>query len=217
MSYKEFIKYFPDFSFLKPVFDQDLIQYKTWGKGEFICHNNSKMDNIYFFVSGSGRVYRLLNNGKEVMYDFYKEGQIAGDVEFLLNTETTCSLESSDNLSGYILPISIISSELHSKLFFLLSKVVANKLIKSSIQNSIKLGYTLEERLAYYLLYQYKDDVRSMSELATSLGTTYRHLSRIFKKFESENILLLENKRVTILTRNRLVKLSETIKEDVHG
>ncbi len=101
MSYNDFIKYFPGYSFLKKYFDDGLIPFVKWQRGEFICHSDSELKDLIFFTSGRGKVYKTLNNGKEVMYGTYGKGQIAGDVEFILEENTTCSLESSDDLSGY--------------------------------------------------------------------------------------------------------------------
>ncbi|QEN05914.1 Crp/Fnr family transcriptional regulator [Thiospirochaeta perfilievii] len=216
MSYSEFIKCFPKYNFLKPLFDKNLIPYKTWDKGEVICRCNRELDSLYFFTSGRGRAYRGLNNGKEVIYCLYSGKEIAGDVEFLIDTGTTCNIVSSGNLSGFRVKKSIIDEKIYNQLFNLLAKEVAYKFVTNSSSTTIKLGYKLEERVAYYVLYEYVDSVYLMEELAGLLGTTYRHLSRVFKKFNDEELLRLDNKKITILNRRELERLSSVIKEEFY-
>lgn len=214
MSYREFIKHFPEYTFLKHLFDDNRIHFKTWQKGEFVCHSQSPMKNLYFFTSGRGKVYRQLINGKEIIYEIYRPGMIAGDVEYILSGQTTCSLESLDNLSACVLSFSLIDRELSSLLFPLLSKEVAKKLIANSVNNSIRLGYPLEERLAHYLLNQYDSTEISMGELALQFNTTYRHLSRVIKKFTNDGILTVINRVIHIHKGEILKKLSSSITEE---
>lgn len=214
MSYSEFINLFPDFSFLKPLFDSNRIFHKKWEKGKFICQSNQNLKDIIFFTSGRGKVYKSLHNGKDVMYKVYGSGDIAGDVEYILKCNTACCLQSTDNLTGFRLPISSLTAEISMELFVELSKVVSEKFLKGSNQQAFRLGYTLEERLAFYLLNEYRDGVTSMEELAAVLGTTYRHLSRVFKKFSNSGLLKLNNKIVEIKDRQGLIAMSYDIEQD---
>ncbi len=67
---------------------------------------------------------------------------------------------------------------------------------------------------SYHLIYEYSGGFSSMEELAGILGTTYRHLSRIFKKFSVKGLLILENKSVTILEKAKLKELCNLISHD---
>lgn len=214
MSYNEFLNIFNDFNFLKPLFDSNYIVEKTWKNGEFLCRTGEDMDFLYFIKSGRGKVYTNLINGKEVMYKVYQKGMIAGDVEFLLGNKTTCNIISTDQLSSFVVPVDKLSKTQWDQLYVLLSKSVANKFITSSRQQAVRLGYTIEERLSYYLLYEYKDEIFSMEELALNLGSTYRHLSRLLKKLTNENIIKLNKKKVEILDREYLENLSSDISDE---
>lgn len=149
------------------------------------------------------------------MFKTYGPGDIAGDVEFIMNSPATCSLESSDGLSGYQLFTSNLPDKISRKLFILISKEVAQKLIDNSTLQAVRLAYTLEERLAHYLLYKNKNGLSSMEELALVLGTSYRHLSRIFRKLSGQGILVLKNKVVTILKRDKLKDISKVMIDDL--
>lgn len=214
MSYLEFIKIFQAYFFLKPLFDNKQITYECWNKGEIVISFNQKLDHIYFFTSGRGRAYRSLNNGKEVIYSRYGCCDIAGDLEFITDSSTTCNIISSSKLCGFKLAKSSITQDMYLDLFKLFSKEVANKFKLNSMHNSIKLGYNLDERVAHYCLYEYKDDVYSMDELSGILGTTYRHLSRVLKKFSDNGYIKVENRQITLLNRDPLKRLSELIKDD---
>lgn len=214
MSYNEFLNIFNDFHFLKPLFDSNYIVEKTWKNGEFLCRTGEDMNFLYFIKSGRGKVYTNLINGKEVMYKVYQKGMIAGDVEFLLGNKTTCNIISTDFLSSFAVPVDKLSKSQRDQLYVLLSKSVANKFITSSRQQAVRLGYTIEERLSYYLLHEYKDEIFSMEELALNLGSTYRHLSRLLKKLTNENIIKLNKKKVEILDREYLESLSSDISDE---
>lgn len=215
MSYNLFISYFPSFDFLKPLFEKGSIRFKTWKKGEFICHSGSPLTRVIFFTSGRGRVYKTFSNGKEVMYDLYGPGNIAGDVEYITGGNTTCSLESSSNLAGYVMEKELLDQGVSDKLFKLLSKEVANKLVLNSTVQAVRLAYPLEERLAFRLINKSEDSFFSMEELAAELGAKYRHLSRIFNRLKANSVLSLKNKKVIILNREYLEKKSDHIKEDM--
>lgn len=214
MSYIEFINIFPKYNFLEPLFEKDLIHSHTYDKGEIIITFNQKLSNIYFFISGRGRAYRTLNNGKEVIYSTYGSGDIAGDLEFITNTSTTCNIINSDKLTCYKLPMSLIDVNIFFETYKLFSGEVARKFVTNSMRTSIQLGYNLEDRVAHYCLYEYNNDVFSMDELAGFLGTTYRHLSRVLKKFSDSGFIKVENRNITIKDIKSLEKLSEFIRAD---
>lgn len=215
MSYKLFINTFPQFDFLHKLFDEGRIRYKVWQNGEFICNKDDNLENIIFFTSGRGKVSRHLHNGKEIMYKSYNSGEIAGDVEFILQSQTSCSLISIDNLSGFMVPVQLLTKDLYTKMFNMLSQIVARKFIESSTQQAIRLGYTLEERLAYYLIFDYKGEKLSMSELAAQLSSTYRHLSRVFNKLSTKEIIKVNNKVIEILNQQMLKKLCNEVQNDI--
>lgn len=215
MSYIEFIKIFPKYNFLKPLFIKDMIHSNTWRKGQNIISYNQNISNIYFFTSGRGRAYRTLNNGKDVIYSTYGSGDIAGDLEFITGTTTTCNIISSDSLKCYILPKTLIDVSIFFEIYKLFSQELAKKFITNSLHTSIQLGYNLEDRVAHYCLYEYKNEVYSMEELAGVLGTTYRHLSRVLKKFSDNGFITVENRRITVIDKIPLETLSNLIKEDL--
>lgn len=214
MSYLDFINVFPDYSLLKPLFDLNVVPYKTWEKGEIICHSNHILDSMYFFTSGRGQAYRPLSNGKNVIYAPYGAGDIAGDVEFIVDLKATGSMVSSNKLSGYRLYKSRITSDIYPDLYRIISEEVTQKLILSSVENAIRIGYSTEERIAYYCLYENDNIVFSMEELAGIIGTTYRHLSRVLKKFSDDGFINVENKKITVINNKELMNISKSIKDD---
>ena len=47
-----------------------------------------------------------------------------------------------------------------------------------------------------------------LTDLATFLGTSYRHLNRVIENFESEGIIKKENKQIIILNYEKLESLT---------
>ncbi|MNC61017.1 DNA-binding transcriptional activator YeiL [compost metagenome] len=82
---------------------------------------------------------------------------------------------------------------------------------------ALNLLYPLENRFASYLLSLFADsggqrveEIRTstLAELADMLGTSYRHLNRIVRRFVEEGIVERKKGSLSVLDRDKLVQLA---------
>lgn len=209
---------------LNSIFEKDMIQYMelfSFSKGELVCSKSSEMNYMYFLVKGKLKVYTLHDNGKSVLLRFNKPLNILGDMEFLTDFKIQCNVES---VNESIL-IGIKTNDLlnhafnDSKFLRFIIKNLSQKLYAVSNSASINLLYPLESRLASYLLSISFDENNStniseiktskFTDLATLLGTSYRHLYRIINDFISKGIIEKKGSIIVIKDIDKLKELSD--------
>lgn len=206
---------------LNSIFEKNMLQYMellSFSKGELVCSKSSEMNYMYFLVSGKLKVYTLHDNGKSVLLRFNKPLNILGDLEFLTGYKIQCNVESVNESIIIAIKTSNLLKYAYDDSEFLrfVIKNLSQKLYAVSNSASINLLYPLESRFASYLLSISFDEDNStniseiktskLTELATLLGTSYRHLCRVVNEFVSKDII--EKKGTTIIIKN-INKLKE--------
>ncbi|EIJ82092.1 transcriptional regulator [Bacillus methanolicus PB1] len=189
-------------------------------RGEILCSNGDKLEQMFFLVKGKLKIFTTLPNGKSLLLRFNTPLSIIGDIEFTTRYEVKVNVESvfESKLIG-------VSFELLHKHFynnpeflrFILEKV-SYKLYSFSNITSLNLLYPLENRLASYLLsimyhennFLFYEDMRSekLTDVADLLGTSYRHLNRVIKKMCSESIIERTKEGLYIKDLHKLKELS---------
>lgn len=208
---------------LNSIFEKEMIQYMelfSFSKGELVCSKSSEIKYMYFLVSGKLKVYTLYDNGKSVLLRFNKPLNILGDVEFLTDYKIQCNVESVNEsiIIGIKTNDLLKHSYNDSKFLRFVIKNLSQKLYAISNSASINLLYPLESRFASYLLSITFDENNSnniseikaskFTELATLLGTSYRHLCRVINDFISNGIIEKKGKTIIIKDINKLEELS---------
>lgn len=206
---------------LNSIFEKEMIQYMelfSFSKGELVCSKSSEMNYMYFLVKGKLKVYTLHDNGKSILLRFNKPLNILGDLEFLTNYKIQCNVESVNESIIIGIKINNLLKYAYddSKFLRFVIKNLGQKLYAVSNSASINLLYPLESRFASYLLSISFDENNStniseiktskFTELATLLGTSYRHLCRVINEFIAKNII--EKRGNTIIIKN-IGKLEE--------
>ena len=173
-------------------------------KNEYICKEEEQLENMYFLVEGKAKVSKHLENGKSLLLSFYTPLTIIGDVEFIRDNTTDCSVQAIEETYCIAISFNVVRSLLVKDCKFLLNicEYLSNKLTSNSNNSSINLLYPLENRLASYIVafvdmdnsdmnkFEFKESYSEISEL---LGTSYRHLSRTLNKFCLQGILKKSN------------------------
>jgi len=117
------------------------------------------------------------------------------------------------------IPFSIIDKYVVNDSTFLkyIVKSLGDKLTTSSNAHSLNTSYPFKNRFASYLIsISHADDVErideisteNFSDLATFLGTSYRHLCRVVRELEDEKLIKKEGKQFIILDYDGLESLS---------
>ena len=190
-----------------------------FNKNEYICREEEHLKNIYFLVDGKAKVSKHLENGKSLLISFYIPLTIIGDVEFIQNNVTDCSVQAIEDTYCIGINFNIVRSKLTKDCKFLLKicEYLSGKLTNNSNNSSINLLYPLENRLASYIVafanidndkikkFTFKESYSEISEL---LGTSYRHLNRTLNKFCFEGILKKCHREYVIEDFNKLLCLA---------
>jgi len=207
---------------MENLFSDNMKEYMTlyiFSKNEYICREEEQLENMYFLVYGKAKVSKHLENGKSLLICFYMPLTIIGDVEFIRNNVTDCSVQAIEDTYCIGINFNIVRSKLTKDCKFLLKicEYLGGKLTNNSNNSSINLLYPLENRLASYIVafanidndkikkFTFKESYSEISEL---LGTSYRHLNRILNKFCLEGILKKEHKEYFIEDFDKLLYLA---------
>jgi len=188
-------------------------------KNEYICKEEEQLENMYFLVEGKAKVSKHLENGKSLLLSFYTPLTIIGDVEFIRDNTTDCSVQAIEETYCIAISFNVVRSLLVKDCKFLLNicEYLSNKLTSNSNNSSINLLYPLENRLASYIVafvdmdnsdmnkFEFKESYSEISEL---LGTSYRHLSRTLNKFCLQGILKRSNSGYIIEDFEKLLCLA---------
>lgn len=217
-----------------PTDKMDLYYFK---KGEYICREEEKMRYLYFFVSGSAKVYSVLSNGKSLLLAFYDGFRMLGDVELFGKQTASSNVEVIKDSYCLGIPMDYAKNVLVSDNKFLqfVCKTLGDKLNRSSKNSSINLLYPLENRLSSYIYAMVSDRVTdsgyfsgqstkisqsnrsdnetpkfsgNLTEIAELLGTSYRHLLRTLNALVAKSILEKEKNCYRVIDLEQLEKLA---------
>ena len=207
---------------MKNLFLDNMKEHMTlymFNKNDYICREEEQLENMFFLVDGKAKVSKHLENGKSLLISFYTPLTIIGDVEFIRNDVTDCSVQAIEDTYCIGINFNIVRSKLTKDCKFLLKicEYLSDKLTNGSNNSSINLLYPLENRLASYIVafvnsydekikkFTFKESYNEISEL---LGTSYRHLNRTLNKFCLEGILKKCDKEYVIEDFEKLLCLA---------
>lgn len=207
---------------LDNIFSNDMGEHMKlymFSKSDYICREEQYLDKMFFLVDGKAKVSKHLENGKSLLISFYTPFTIIGDVEFIKNNVTDCSVQAIEDTYCIGISFDIVRSELIKDCKFLIKicDYLGEKLTNSSNNSSINLLYPFENRLASYIVAfaNIENDANkkfifkeNYSEIAELLGTTYRHLNRTLNKFCLDGILEKNNKEYIIQDYDKLLYLA---------
>ncbi len=188
-------------------------------QGEYLYEVNELLDKFYFLVSGTLKVCFVLENGKSILLRFIKPLGVAGDLEVGVNrtVRTTVTAATDAYLIG--MDIELLKTLTYDDPIFMRFIIGSLGIKLSAVTNAmaINLSYPLENRFAGYLL-SISDKVNDrriqeiktfdLREIATMLGTSYRHLCRVIKDFSDLGYIEKKQSQILILNFEALETLS---------
>lgn len=208
---------------LNSIFKEKILGYMElfkFDKGELICTKDSEIEYMYFLVEGKIKVSTLHDNGKSILLRFNKPLSIFGDIEFLTDYKVQCNAEAQSQALLIGIKMDILRTYAYEDTKFLqfIIKNLSEKLYVISNSTSINLSYNLENRLASYIISIIDDennltnkevDFSKPTEIASLLGTSYRHLNRVIQELVSKGIIEKNKKIVTVKNLKKLKELSD--------
>ena len=182
-----------------------LIQKKYHPK-EVILKQEDPLEYLYLIRKGSVKVSVLTMDGKELILCVSKEGEILGDIGFLMGLNLASTTVTAETETELVLIPQKQNREMLiqcAPFLFRMGKGLAEKLLKrGDDQTSIALSKG-KERLLYYIKENQMDGLflKPLSETAKALGISYRHIFRLMKELCQEGKIESAEKGYRILSK----------------
>ncbi len=223
---KKRIEHYVKLHSLSEFFGQDMVPFMElfhYKKYEALCTMGEEMEHFLIFVEGVAKVYSLMKNGKTLMLRFYHPPKVIGDVELVMGDKVFCSIEAITPAYCLAIPMDVMKRLGLCDAVFMryISRSLAHKLVTASLSSSINQLYSLENKLASYILGSVKTLPPAggsvfqcnLTQLAELLGTSYRHLLRTLAQMAGKGILKKCSGYYEILDMKGLEKLSADLYE----
>ncbi|MDC7225454.1 MAG: cyclic nucleotide-binding domain-containing protein [Spirochaetales bacterium] len=155
----------------------------SWQKGEFLCMEGDDLNLMHYLETGRFRIFRTLENGREMLYRIYLPGSVIGDIEVFSGINAaSCSVQCIENAETLSMPMKLLQENPagSGELLYILGRGIARKLHENSVSEAVNTIYPLEVRLAHYFL-SFEDpelQAGTLGQLAGWMGCSYRHLTR---------------------------------------
>lgn len=177
-------------------FSEDLINKMElffFKKGEYICKVSEPVDYLFFLAKGKCSVFNIVENGKSLLICFYNNFEVLCEFEFFNDGISKTNIKVVEDTYCFGISVLKYRDELMKdiKLLKFLCAHLCKKLERSDRNNSINLLYSLENRLASYILLTEKEGCffSNYTQLAEYLGTSHRHLLRVLHGLCDKGIL----------------------------
>ncbi|MCQ1530047.1 cyclic nucleotide-binding domain-containing protein [Lutispora saccharofermentans] len=208
---------------LNNIFQQDMSQFMKLflcEKGELICRINDELEWFYFVLKGKIKIYSSQENGKSILLRFYTPLSVIGDLELLKGYRVKANVEALTEVTLMGIKMKDIRDHAYDDSVFLRFVIenLSHKLYTLSNVATLNQSYPFVNRFASYLVSVTSDENRNkladeiktnnLTELATFLGVSYRHLNRVIKDLCTEGIIEKTKEGMIILDYKRLKRLS---------
>ena len=185
---------------------EDFLEVHLFQKGEYICEELMVPERLYFVAEGRVKLYVIHQDGNVSLAQYYEAGDILGELEFLGIRTQSQSIQAVEASVCLALSFHEHRQLILSDAVFLrnLSKLIAEKMLRSVSKLVATQSYPLENRMAAYLIEKEEEVGRgnwirvSLTDLAQYLGASYRHLSRVIKRFDEEGWIERERGRMRV-------------------
>ncbi|NUU64116.1 Crp/Fnr family transcriptional regulator [Paenibacillus agri] len=220
---REAVRHLAEKNGLDEIFGGPMIEsmeLRLYGDGEAVCSVGDKLEYLFILVQGNLKIHTLLPNGKSMLVRFARPMSIIGDVELLREYPVKNQVESvGDSLILLAGRRRLLKEMEHNAVLLrFLYGELSHKLYTLGQTSALNLLYPVENRFASYLLslltdsegIRYVDEIRTstLTETAELLGTSYRHLNRIVRKFIEQGIIERKHGRLSILDEGKLAELA---------
>lgn len=185
------------------------VQYE---QGETIMEEGTPLKSLMIISRGEIRVSTDAANGKNLILCYYVSSGILGDMEFLTDHPDVYNQVSAeaDDVEVIDIPFEMNRQYLMNSLSFIrtLAKGTAEKLVQSSRDYAENALLSAEQRLSRYILHASHHGRFSevMTDVAMSIGISYRHMYRILNDLCQKKILQKETWGYAILDEQALRK-----------
>jgi|TARA_B110000902_G_scaffold264998_1_gene348018 CRP/FNR family transcriptional regulator len=201
--------------------DEIIQRGKPINKNEYLYKQNSPFSSVYAVRSGCLKAYRLTNDGEEQITGFYFPGEILG-MDGIGKNKHNCSAKALETSAVCEIPFEQLGElstqlpELQKHFFQIMSHEISSDqqlitlLSKNSAEEKLAtLLISLSARFAQRKLSSTKFRLpMSRTDIGNYLGLTVETVSRVFGRFQKQNLLSVDGKEVKILDFDELKSIS---------
>jgi len=197
------------------MFQSNLIEHMqlaVFQEKEYVYHQGDLLQGLYVFLTGEWKVYYSLENGKDAVFRLLNQPRIVGEIEFMLNSPATTTIQSTKLSYAFYLSYQQCRSLLKADAVFLLniSYNMAEALYITNNNASINQYYSPKSRIASFILSIEKDGHFSFNyKLLPGLtGMSDRHMFRILNELIQDGFIKKDGDFYTILDHDALEDIS---------
>lgn len=177
--------------------------------GETIVEQGMPIQNLLIVVRGKAKVCAAAQSGKNLVLCYYVSKGILGDVEMMMGmSEADSSIIALTKFECIAVPYCNNAAKLKENICFLnrIAREISAKLIQSSANHVSAALYSGEERLCTYILQTANNHIfnDTLTDVAASVGMSYRHMFRILNQLCSDGILEKKKSGYHIVDQERL-------------
>jgi CRP-like cAMP-binding protein len=207
---------------LDTIFPEALVPYLSlynFEQGELICSQGEAAEHLYVLVKGKLKIYTSSTEGKTLILSFKTPIEVIGDLEYVQEIDFINTVEAVSSVSMIGVHhrwLKKYGSDYAPLLKFLL-EIITKKFHTKSLSMSFNLMYSVDVRLASYLLSVsfaesdslFKNQISiSIKDAANLIGTSYRHLNRVITQFCNEGLIERNNGFILVKDREGLRDLA---------
>jgi CRP/FNR family transcriptional regulator len=206
-----------------------IAQLQTWHKDQLIFEQDSPVTGFFVVKTGRVKVFKVSPTGKEQILNIFESGDNFAEVAALDGQPFPASAAALDWVELIFFPRPAFLELLHADPSIAIHMLISvSKHLRHLVGVIEDLSFKdVPQRLAEYLLQlsdlsfvSASDGSRSIdtvtldltkTQLAAALGTIPATLSRAFYRLSSEGIIAVSGSQITLLDRDRLQALSQTV------
>lgn len=187
-----------------------LAQPAVFAKGAHLYHVQQSIRQCYYIVSGMVKVYVDHPNGKRSVLDFFGVGDWLGDLSIFIQEDSVKENEALEQVHCLVFDLDTLKVQCKKSadiaLYF--ATYMASKLQARSYRMSEYMNYSLDQKLAQFILRYQNNGVYSIAHTHACeyLNVSYRHVLYVMKRFCDQGILKKE-KNYTIINPAQLAAL----------
>lgn len=170
---------------------------RRFPKGKNIFKSSESISHCYLILSGMVKIYIDHENGRRSILDFIGKSDWLGELSLFCDEDYIKENKVVDDAVCLEFDLEELKNmcKKDAKTSFYFASYISNKLMVRSYRMSEYLNYSLEKRLASFIL-KYQQDGRyyiSHTDVSEYMNTSYRHILFIIKKFCDGGILKKDN------------------------
>lgn len=208
---------FQDFTAVDLLEIQKMLRYKAVEKDEILLLEGDLSNHLIFVENGWFKSEKTSKEGRQQTLRFIGPMEVINEYSVFTDEPNAATIIAMEKAEIFYLIKSDVESLLNRSSSFsravILNLAKRIQILLNHVEN-LSL-YSVEQRLARYLLEEAKDDIvsrqpwKTQAEIAAHLGTVMDVVNRILQKFERQGLILISRKQFKILDQEGLRAITE--------